>query len=89
MSIRNGVKDSLKYVQGHTTIKEKLKKVKLSLQDVIFKDPSGAHKSRHSSKEKSESEAVDPDTQRGSIEMLKPGSSITKDRKKSIRNKNQ
>jgi hypothetical protein len=35
MSIRNGVKDSLKNVQG-INIKDKLRKVKLSLQDVIF-----------------------------------------------------
>ena len=85
MSIRNGVKDSIKHVQGRN-IGEKLRKVKLSLQDVIFKEPQSIHhKTPESSKDNSEDEAANAEAGSVEKEMNKTGL-ITKDRKNSIRN---
>ena len=85
MSIRNGVKDSLKHLNGHN-VKEKLKKVYMSLQDVIFKEPQSIHhKTPESSKDNSEDEAANAEAGSVEKEMNKTGL-ITKDRKNSIRN---
>ena len=72
MSIRNGVKDSIKHVQGRN-IGEKLRKVKLSLQDVIFNKDITVEQSSNSNKNNSEFGEPNAETKTVSSKMNESG----------------